>query len=192
MNQHEFLSAVRARLAGLPQGDADRFLDYCREMIADRMEDGLSEAEAIAAMGTPEEVASQLLLDTPTDQAAAPKSHRQRLKAWQILLIVLGSPLWASLLLTLVIAAVSLVIGLAAVLFGLYCAAGGIIIGGLGAIIGGFAKIGMPDLLFALAAGFLLTGIGLLILLGLNWLDGLLIRLVRRFCSIFRKKEASQ
>lgn len=196
MNQHEFLSAVRARLARLPASDVERFLDYCREMIDDRMEDGLSEAEAIAAMGSPEYVASQFLMDAGSVKPAANKAPRQGLKTWQIVLIVLGSPVWAPVLLALAAAAVSVIVGLISALFGLHCAAGGIIIGGFGTIIGGAVKIAMPDLLFALAAGLLLIGIGLLMSLGLGWLDGQLIRLIKwiwqALSSRLHRKEISQ
>lgn len=195
MNKQQFLDAVRARLAGLPKADVERFLDYCREMIEGRMEDGLSEEAAVAAMGTPEYVASQFLMDTPPQNDFQSEAPKRNLQVWQVVLIALGCPVWLPLLFGLIVAAVSVVIGLAATVLGMYCAGGGIIAGGVALIIFGAMTVGMPELLFLLAAGFLLMGIGLLMILGCNFLAGCVIRLFRwlpgKVRSLFPRKEAA-
>ena len=101
MNRDAFLSAVEARLKGLSPEEQRRWLDYYGEMIDDRVEDGLSEEEAVAAMGSAEEVAAQILMDTPLAQLvkARVKSER-KLRPWEIVLLVLGSPVWVPLLAT--------------------------------------------------------------------------------------------
>ena len=65
MNKYEFLGRLRERLAGLPPKDIDASLDYYAELIADRIEDGMSEEEAVAALGTIDEIVAQILEDTP-------------------------------------------------------------------------------------------------------------------------------
>lgn len=190
MNKEQFLAAVQARLAGLAKGDIDRFLDYCREMIDDRMEDGLSEEEAVAAMGSPEYVASQLLMDTPPRKIAEAPKQRQGLKPWQVLLIVLGCPVWLPVLLGLAVAAISIVIGLFTALLGLYCSAVVLVVTGSVLLLFGGTAVAMPDLLFVLAAGCLLIGIGLLMVLGCNWVVGWIVRLIRCLCTRFARKEA--
>ena len=47
MSKSEFLTALRARLGGLPQGDVAERLDFYSELIDDRMEEGLSEEAAV-------------------------------------------------------------------------------------------------------------------------------------------------
>lgn len=193
MNKKQFLEAVRLRLAGLPQADVERYLDYIREMIDDRMEDGLSEEEAVAAMGSVEYVASQLLMDSkPVPQEPA-KKPRKDLKTWQVVLIVLGAPVWAPVLFGVLMALFGITIGVIATLFGLYCAAGALIAAGLSLVIAGPMQVVMPDLLFLLAAGFFLMGFGLLWILGLNWIDRMIIRfckwVYRKVRSLFSKKE---
>ena len=79
MNREEYLSEVWKRIGYLPPEDIRRSLDYYREMIDDRMEsDSLTEAEAVAAMPTVEEAATQILADTPapawTESGGAPLS----------------------------------------------------------------------------------------------------------------------
>ena len=45
MDKFEFITELRAKLWALPEADKQRSVDYYREMIDDRMEDGLSEEE---------------------------------------------------------------------------------------------------------------------------------------------------
>lgn len=98
MNREQFLAAVRARLAGLPREDIDRAIEYYREMIDDRMEDGMAEEEAVAAVGPVEEAVSKLASGLPTApryqtpvMPAAPAEEtapRARPAAWRIVLPV--------------------------------------------------------------------------------------------------------
>ena len=47
MNKLEFIAELRDRLSGLPQGEVEERLSFYSEMIDDRMEDGVSEKEAV-------------------------------------------------------------------------------------------------------------------------------------------------
>lgn len=75
MTKHEFQSALRERLSGLPAEDVAATVAYYREMIEDRMEDGLTEEEAVAALGPLEDVLASVLSDLPparSEQEAPP------------------------------------------------------------------------------------------------------------------------
>ena len=61
MNKEEYLGAIRGRISAMPADDINRFMDYYSEMIDDRMEDGLSEDEAVADMGSPDAAVEQIL-----------------------------------------------------------------------------------------------------------------------------------
>ncbi len=54
MNKQEYLESIRSRISAMPADDVNRFMDYYSEMIDDRVEDGLSEEEAVADMGSPD------------------------------------------------------------------------------------------------------------------------------------------
>ncbi len=69
MTKHEFQSALRERLSGLPAEDVAATVAYYREMIEDRMEDGLTEEEAVAALGPLEDVLASVLSDLPPAQS---------------------------------------------------------------------------------------------------------------------------
>ena len=56
MNKQEFLDRLRKGLSGLPQAEREERLLFYSEMIDDRMEEGLTEEEAVAALGSLEEI----------------------------------------------------------------------------------------------------------------------------------------
>ena len=111
MNKQEYLSAIRVRIPKMPTEDMERFIAYYSEMIDDRMEDGMTEEEAVATMDTPDEAVDQILEDTPLSKIVKQKiKPTHRLRAWEIVLIVLGSPVWVPLLLTAGILVLSMLV----------------------------------------------------------------------------------
>ena len=101
MTKREFLSRLNEGLSGLPQEDAAGRLAFYSEMIDDRIEDGLSEEEEVAGIGPVEKIVAQIIEETPLTTLAKEKLRpKRRLRVWETVLLVLGSPLWLSLLLT--------------------------------------------------------------------------------------------
>ena len=116
MKKAEFLYKLSKQLGQLSKVDIERSLEYYREMIDERIEDGLSENEAIEQIGTPEEIAKVILSELPDGK----KTNKQEKKpkknsALQIVLIILGSPIWLSLY----IALIAVTIGVYAVIWSL-------------------------------------------------------------------------
>lgn len=98
MNKQEFLSVLRKGLSGLPQDDIEERLTFYSEMLDDRIEEGLSEEAAVAAIGDAEEVVRQAVADIPLAKIAKERIRpKRRLKVWEIVLLALGSPIWLSL-----------------------------------------------------------------------------------------------
>lgn len=98
MSKQEFLDALRAKLEGLE--DIEASLEFYGEAIDDRMESGLTEQEAVAEIGSVEEVAAQILSEMPLPKLIkARATPKGKPSGWQIALIVLGSPVWLPLLL---------------------------------------------------------------------------------------------
>ena len=107
MNKREFTSKLKRRLFNLPKQELKERISFYSEMIDDRIEDGLSEEEAVRAVGSIDEVVEQILSEIP-ELAGNNRAKRRDLKKWEIALIAIGSPVWASLL----IAAFSVVFSL--------------------------------------------------------------------------------
>lgn len=99
MNKQEFLAELRKGLHGLPQNDIEERLTFYSEMIDDRMEEGLTEADAVSGIGTVNEVVSQIITETSLSKLVKEKvRHKRALRVWEIILLALGSPIWLSLL----------------------------------------------------------------------------------------------
>ncbi len=99
MTKIKFLLELHDRLSGLPKDDVEERLSFYSEMIEDRMEDGLSEEEAVAAVGSADEIAAQIIEEIPLIKVAKEKiKPKRKLRAWEIVLLALGSPIWFSLL----------------------------------------------------------------------------------------------
>ena len=95
MRKQEFLDELKNGLNGLPQEDIAERLSFYGEMIDDRMEEGLTEENAVAAIGTVDDVVNEILAETPLSKIVREKiKPKRRMKAWEIVLLVLGFPLW--------------------------------------------------------------------------------------------------
>ena len=114
MTKREFLDELKKGLCGLPEEDITRSIEFYSEMIDDRIEDGRTEEEAVADIGSVKEVVSQILSEIPITKLIKEKvKKRRKLGALEIVLLVLGSPIWLSLL----IAAFAVVLSLYAVIW---------------------------------------------------------------------------
>lgn len=61
MTRVEYLTELDRRLSALSKEQADEYLAYYAEMLADRMEDGMSEEEAVASMERVDVIANRIL-----------------------------------------------------------------------------------------------------------------------------------
>ena len=137
MEKEKFLLELRRELYGLPKEDIEERLSFYSEMIDDHMEEGLSEEEAVAAVGSIDEIVKQTIADIPLGKLVKERIKPNRtLRGWEILLLILGFPLWfplvivcAALLFTAyaVIWSVDLCLWAVDLSFGV-CAFGGVIL----------------------------------------------------------------
>ncbi len=101
-------------LSGLPRRDIEEHISFYCEMIDDKVEDGMSEEEAVANLGSIDALAAEIREGVPLLNLLKEKiKPKRRLSAWEIVLLVLGSPIWLSLL----IAAAAVIFSLYAVLW---------------------------------------------------------------------------
>lgn len=156
MNKQEFLVLLGKGLSGLPQSEREERLAFYSEMIEDRIEEGLSEADAVAAVGSVEEIIGQAVAEIPLTKIAKERiKPKRRLKVWEIVLLAVGSPLWISLGIAAFAVVFSLYIVLWSVIIALWsvfgafvgCAVGGIAAAGIcvaysGNLYAGIAMIG--------------------------------------------------
>ena len=180
MNKVCFLSALRDQLRGLPQDEIEERVRFYNEMIEDRIEDGLSEEDAVAAVGTVDEVALQIVDDIPLIKVV---ELRRRLKPWEIVLLILGSPVWLSLLIAAVAVVFALYVSLWSAIVSLWavfasligCAIGGIV-GGIGFALGDNLYTGLA----LAAAGIVCAGLSVFAFYGCKAITNGMVLLTRK------------
>ena len=135
MKKREFLMKLQNKLSGLPQDEVKERLNFYSEMIDGRMDDGLSEQDAVAQIGTVDEIATQILAEMPLTRLIKEKMKpNRRFKTWEIVLLAVGSPIWLSLLISAFAVVISLYVSLWAVVVSAWamfasaaaCALGGV------------------------------------------------------------------
>ena len=111
MNKSEFLAKLCEALSLIPEKDSQDRISFYSEMIDDRIEEGLSEEEAVSDVGSIDEIVSQILAshNATTNDKTEPK---RKLRIWAIIFLVLGSPIWISLLISAAAVAFSLYMAL--------------------------------------------------------------------------------
>lgn len=95
MKKEQFLALLRKRLKGLPSREVEERINFYSETIYDRIEEGYTEEEAVRAAGDIDTIAQQIKCELTS---AKSERNGKNTKSWEILLLVLGSPIWLSLL----------------------------------------------------------------------------------------------
>lgn len=100
MTKNEFLNKLENRLTALPKDDVRQRLLFYSEMIDDLCEDGKTEEQAVSEIGTIDEVVARIAEDTSLFNLVKEKAKTNRkLRGWEIILLILGFPLWFPLVL---------------------------------------------------------------------------------------------
>ena len=198
MNKQEYLLALRGALADLAEDDIQASLDYYAEIIDDRVEEGISETEAVASLGSVVAAAEQIRLDLPLPKLVKARVQRKRkLRAWEIVIIAVGSPVWFPILLALAVVVLAVYIVLWAVAVSLYAADLGISAGFIAGLAGGVLMFvtGHPAVALALlSAGLVCGGLAIFGFFGCNaaakgiWRLGRLIWRGIKSCFIKREE----
>ncbi|MBQ6431238.1 MAG: DUF1700 domain-containing protein [Oscillospiraceae bacterium] len=185
MTKQEFLSALGKGLSGLPQNDAAERLSFYSEMIDDRMEEGLSEEEAVAQVGSVDEIVTQTLADTPLSKLVKEKvKPGRKLKAWEIVLLILGAPLWVPLLIAAAAVVFALYVTLWALIVSLWAVFASFVAGAVGGIAGGVAQLvigNKPQGIALIGAGVCCAGLSIFAFFGCKAATVGAARLTKRF-----------
>jgi len=167
MTKHEFITQLRDRLSELPEREVEERLSFYVEMIDDRIEDGRTEQEAVADLGSLDEVVAQIVADIPLLQIAKKRiKPTRRLKAWEIVLLAVGSPVWASLLIAALAVLIALYASFWAIIVSLWAAFGSLAGCALGGVVSGFALsmgANLPAGMALIGAGIVCAGLSVLL-----------------------------
>ena len=197
MHKQEFLLQLRKKLSGLPQDDMEERLTFYSEMIEDRMEEGLSEEEAVLAVGSVDEIVAQVVADMPLAKIAKERiKPKRRLKAWEIVLLALGSPIWLSLAIAAAAVILSLYVSLWSVIISLWAVWGSLIECALGSVAAGIVMVCNGNALAGTAvigSGIVCAGLLVFLFFGCKAATKGILMLTKKFAlwikNCFMKKE---
>ena len=197
MNKQEFLAQLRQGLSGIPKDDVDERLTFYSEMIDDRMEDGIPEETAVREIGAVDELVSQIIADIPLGKLVKEKiTPKKKLKAWEIILIVLGSPIWLSLLVVALAIIFSLYVVLWSVIIVLWAVFASFVACGLAGIAAGvYLAVGNNDLkgIAMIGAGIVCAGLSVFMFFGCKAATKGILNLTKKLAiwikNCFIKKE---
>lgn len=187
MTKVEYLDSLKDALQKAAVQDIEGRVEFYEEMIDDKIEDGMSEEDAVSSMEEISSIVSSFLLEKPVSELVKQKVKRSRDKAdekgygllW-IILAILGFPVWLPLLITFFVFLITFYIVFVAIvvsLFACYLAIG----------FSGLACLFAPFLVFrsiTLPAFFAAIGIALVFI-------GLTILLWKPFMSLFKLLKTS-
>lgn len=170
MSKLQFLMELYEGLSDLPEDDVEEHVTFYSEMIDDLMEEGLSEEEAVAEIGDIDELIAQIIAEIPfTKRVKGKIVSKKRLKTWEIVLIVLGAPLWLSLLiaacaviLSLYVVLLSVIIALWAVFVSLFGCFFGCVVAGIWTSFSGNGLTGIA----ITSAGIICAGLSIFLFYG--------------------------
>lgn len=191
MTKLQFLLSLHNKLSGLPQNEIEERLNFYSEMIEDRIEDGLSEEEAVSEIGTVDEIAEQIVSDIPLTKIAKEKiKPKRRIKAWEIILLILGAPLWLSILIAIFAVVFSLYLSLWAVIVSLWASFVAVIGSALGGIMSGIVLGIYKNALTGVAlisAGLVCIGLSILFFYGCKVATKGILLLTKKIILAFKK-----
>lgn len=190
MTKLEFLSQLERALSALPAAECADRLDFYREMIDDRMEEGLTEQQAVEAIGSVDTVVAQIAADIPLTTLVKERIKPRRLSGLTVTLLVVGSPVWLSLLIAAAAVALSLYVSLWAVVVSLWAAFAAVVGTAVGGLAGGIvlAVTGyVPSGLVLVAAALVCGGLAILMFFGCRAASGGLVRLTAVSINAIKK-----
>ena len=193
MTKTEFLTELKKALEGLPEEDIEKSLEYYSEMIDDRIEDGLTEEEAVADLGSIEDIRAQIVKDTPITRIIKEKIKPKRtLSCLEITLLIVGFPIWFPLLASVAATLFSIWVSLWAVVISFYAVEAAFMASAVGGIIAAVVMLTVGNSvtgLFLFGCSLASVGLGILWIFvckystkGLVWLTGAFVK------SLFMKK----
>ena len=199
MRKQEFLAQLRKGLSGLPQEDIEERLTFYSEMIDDRMEEGITEEDAVSRIGSVDTIISQIKADIPLAKLVREKmTPKKHVKTWEIVLLVVGSPIWLSLLLAAFAVMLSLYASLWSVVICLWAVFGSLIGCAFGGVVAGIVIACSGNALSGiamLAAGIVCAGLTIFMFYGCKAVTDSTLILTKKMAiwtkNCFIKKEVA-
>ena len=221
MNREDFLTALAERIQQLPTDEKNTVYEYYNEIILDKIDSGMSEAEVVAELGDIDDIAAKILSEyapqpdtvqgpaplqephiTPSNgysyQPQMPPKRSTAAKVWIIIGLVLGSPIWLSLLIAFFAVILSVVVAVVSVIISFWGAAGAVTLSGLLFFAASFLvlpqNVGLA--IFQMGLGLVVSALGVAWCIGMVALTQVTCRFLKwmfqKLARLFRPRRQPQ
>lgn len=194
MNKKQFIEKLDDLLQDIKENEKTKTLLYYEEMISDKIDEGLSEEDAVASCGDVSEIAAELLAELPLAtliQSKVKQSHEKSAnKTLWIILAICGFPLWLPLAISFAAIIFSVYITVWAVVISLFAVELALVVSGIAAVVFGVWNItvGQNGAGFGLIAmGIAIIGLFILSIKPLHWLSKQFIELTSSFLKKIKR-----
>lgn len=190
MNKGEFLSQLRLRLGTLSKQELDKTIQYYSEIIDDMLEEGLTEEQAVGSLESVDEIARRIIEENAgalQPEYADKAPERKKTRTWLVVLLICLFPIWITLFCVYIsvwAAVVSLLAAGAGMALSLPLAA-------IGAVFT-FMETGWYSGVFEAGAALIISGLGILLFIGMIYLIKLLIRFTGFIFNKLRGKDGAE
>lgn len=171
MNKEEFLNELKKGLSGIPENDRNERVTFYSEMIDDRIEEGMSEEEAVSAIGDVNKIISQIMAETPMTTIVKERVNKKKggISPSTLILIVILFPLWLPILAVVFGLTIALFATLWSLVVAFYAVTVALVVGGAGSIVwvlGMLITGHLTGAALGLGAGLFCIGLGILMVFG--------------------------
>lgn len=158
MTKQEFLTLLENKLSKyLSKNDTAERVNFYSEMIDDKIEEGACEGDAILSIGSVDDIVSQIVEESSLSKSKKKVKERN---ITNIILLILGFPIWFSLLVTVLVTVFSVVWSVTVSLWSVFVSFATVSLGGVicglyfiftGNILTGFALLSCSSVCAGLA-----------------------------------------
>lgn len=198
MNKEEYLVKLRQALTDIAISNVESRIEYYSEMIDDRIEDGMSEEEAVNSMESIESIIETSRMEKPmpvlvkekvqkSKEAAEEKGHG----ALWVVLAIIGFPIWLPLLLVfggIILVLYILLWVLVFVCFSVELAVAASALGCLALPFLTFGNLTVPSVMMCVGGVFLFAGMAILLWKPIIYLSKVSVRVFTGFIRSFKMK----
>lgn len=180
MTKNEFISLLSKNLRRFPKAEINKSIDFYSELIDDKIEDGMSEQEAVKSLGEPSEIARKIIESSPfsalyttakidvdsTLNERLNGSRKSKMPTWLIVFLSITAIVWAPIAFAVIITIWA--VGLA------------FVVSAVAVILSGFAVLIFTPLMFvnlggvggtmAIGISLVCVGLGILFFIGVKYL----------------------
>lgn len=186
MTEKEYLKELKRNLSALKRSDRNSLIEFYKEMIEDKIENGKTEREAIAELEPADAVAKRTLAEYGIDEEELNK--RKKINGMTLALVIIGSPLWISLAIAALAVVLAVAISILAIIISIASACIGVTLSSpfflVMGIITVFSDVGTG--LIAIGYGLSAAALGILAVTGIYKLIAYIVKKIKEI--IIRNK----